>query len=65
MFQRGRTKVRSRSESAIALFGFLWFYKCGVKKDLCVLFGDINILLPAANNLEVKRGQEQLTYACG
>jgi hypothetical protein len=52
MFQRDRTKIRTRSETEIALFMFLWFYKCGVKKDLCVLFGDINILLPAANNLQ-------------
>jgi hypothetical protein len=36
----------------VALFESLWFYKCEVKKGPCVLFWDINILLPVGNNLE-------------
>jgi hypothetical protein len=46
-----------------ALFESLWFYKSGVKKGLCVLFQDINILLQAANNLKVTHGNQSFSMA--
>jgi hypothetical protein len=50
-------KVRGISESTMALFQ--------ASKGLCGLFGDINILFQAANNLQVTREPDQLTHASG
>jgi hypothetical protein len=48
-------KVRSTCKSEVASFKSIKFYKCGFGKGLFGLFGDINILLQAANNPEMIR----------
>jgi hypothetical protein len=54
----------SRSELMVVLFDSSWFFKCGVMKSLCELFGDIKILLQG-DNLQVTMGPDQLTHATG
>jgi hypothetical protein len=51
-------KIKHRSESIIAFV--LNLYKSGVRKSPYLLFGDMNILLQAANKHEAICGPDQL-----